>query len=53
MKYLAAYLLLSLHHANPTKVEIKAVFESVGVVADEERLDTLFKALKGKDVNQV
>jgi ribosomal protein L12E/L44/L45/RPP1/RPP2 len=53
MKYLAAYLLLSLHHANPTKEEIKAVFGSVGIVAEEERLDALFKALEGKDINQV
>jgi ribosomal protein L12E/L44/L45/RPP1/RPP2 len=53
MKYLAAYLLLSLHHANPTKEEIKAVFDNVGIVAEEERLDIIFKALEGKDLNQV
>ena len=32
MKYLAAYMLLSLHHANPTKEETKMLFDSLGSI---------------------
>jgi len=53
MKYLAAYLLLSLNHPNPTKDEIIELFESVGITADCDQLNNLFKALEGKDINWV
>ena len=54
MKHLAAYLLLGLGgNTSPSAKDIKAVLESVGVDADSDRLDTLLKELKGKDINEV
>jgi large subunit ribosomal protein LP2 len=54
MKHLAAYLLLGLGgNTSPSAKDIKAVLESVGIEADDERLDNLIKELKGKDINQV
>jgi large subunit ribosomal protein LP2 len=54
MKHLAAYLLLGLAgNTSPSAKDIKAVLESVGIEADDERLSTLLSELKGKDVNEV
>jgi hypothetical protein len=54
MKHLAAYLLLGLGgNTSPSAKDIKAVLESVGIEADDERLSTLLSELKGKDVNEV
>jgi large subunit ribosomal protein LP2 len=54
MKHLAAYLLLGLGgNSNPSAKDIKGVLESVGIEADEERLDKLLEELKGKDINEV
>ena len=52
MKYLAAYLLLSLGgNASPSAEDIKTVLSSVGIEADSERLDKVIAELSGKDVN--
>ena len=54
MKHLAAYLLLGLGgNASPSASDIKEVLDSVGIEADEERLEKLVSELEGKDVNTV
>ena len=54
MKHLAAYLLLGLGgNTSPSAEDIKAVLSSVGVDADDERLEKLLGELKGKDISEV
>ena len=54
MKHLAAYLLLTLGgNSSPSAEDIKEVLESVGIEADDDRLNTLLSELKGKDINEV
>jgi large subunit ribosomal protein LP2 len=54
MKHLAAYLLLTLGgNSSPSAKDIKGVLESVGIEADDERLNTLLSELKGKDIQEV
>jgi len=54
MKHLAAYLLLGLAgNTSPSAEDIKTVLSSVGIEADQERLDKLLSELEGKDINQV
>ncbi|KAF7551645.1 hypothetical protein G7Z17_g4855 [Cylindrodendrum hubeiense] len=54
MKHLAAYLLLSLGgNTSPSAADIKAVLASVGIEADDSRLETLISELKGKDINEL
>ncbi|KEY70019.1 hypothetical protein S7711_04034 [Stachybotrys chartarum IBT 7711] len=54
MKHLAAYLLLGLGgNSSPSAADVKSVLESVGVEADDERLDKLIEELEGKDINEL
>ncbi|KAH7143876.1 60s acidic ribosomal protein-domain-containing protein [Dactylonectria macrodidyma] len=54
MKHLAAYLLLGLGgNTSPSAADVKAVLESVGIEADDERLDKLISELEGKDINEL
>ena len=54
MKHLAAYLLLGLAgNTSPSDSDIKGVLGSVGIDADEERLEKLLSELKGKDISEV
>ncbi|KAI1415637.1 ribosomal protein 60S [Hypoxylon sp. FL1857] len=54
MKHLAAYLLLGLAgNTSPSASDIKEVLESVGIEADEERLEKLISELEGKDINEL
>ncbi|PNY29201.1 60S acidic ribosomal protein P2 [Tolypocladium capitatum] len=54
MKHLAAYLLLGLGgNASPSSKDVKAVLSSVGIEADDERLNKLISELKGKDINEL
>lgn len=54
MKHLAAYLLLGLGgNSSPSAKDIKKVLDSVGIEADDERLDKLLEELKDKDVNEL
>lgn len=54
MKHLAAYLLIALAgNATPSADDVKGVLSSVGVDADEERLQKLISELEGKDINEV
>eukprot|EP00005_Dracoamoeba_jomungandri_P003177 CAMPEP_0174250270 /NCGR_PEP_ID=MMETSP0439-20130205/493_1 /TAXON_ID=0 /ORGANISM="Stereomyxa ramosa, Strain Chinc5" /LENGTH=115 /DNA_ID=CAMNT_0015330289 /DNA_START=109 /DNA_END=456 /DNA_ORIENTATION=- len=51
MKHLAAYVLLVLGgNSSPGASDIKEVLGSVGVEADDDRLEQLIASLKGKDV---
>ena len=54
MKYIAAFLLLNLAgNSSPSAKEIKDVLGSVGVEADDDRLQKLLSELDGKDINEV
>ena len=54
MKHLAAYLLLGLGgNTSPSAKDVKDVLGSVGIDADDERLDKLIAELKGKDLQEV
>ena len=54
MKHLAAYLLLGLGgNTSPSASDIKGVLESVGIEADDDRLEKLLSELKGKDLAEV
>lgn len=54
MKHVAAYLLLTLGgNASPSAADVKGVLSSVGIEADDSRLETLISELKGKDINEV
>ncbi|KAM0515847.1 hypothetical protein ACHAPE_005926 [Trichoderma viride] len=54
MKHLAAYLLLSLGgNTSPSAEDVKAVLSSVGIEAEDERLEKLISELSGKDVNEL
>jgi large subunit ribosomal protein LP2 len=54
MKHIAAYLLLALGgNESPSAADVKSVLESVGIEADDERLNTLISELKDKDINEV
>ena len=54
MKHMAAYLLLQLGgNTSPSAANIKALLETVGAEADDERLEKLIAELDGKDINEV
>ncbi|XP_023280057.1 LOW QUALITY PROTEIN: 60S acidic ribosomal protein P2-like [Seriola lalandi dorsalis] len=54
MRYVAAYLLSALGgNENPEAKDIKKILESVGIEADDTRLDKVIAELKGKNVNEV
>ena len=54
MKHLAAYLLLGLAgNTSPSASDIKKVLSSVGIEADDDRLEKLLSELDGKDINEV
>ncbi|MCJ1370315.1 60S acidic ribosomal protein P2 [Loxospora ochrophaea] len=54
MKHLAAYLLLGLGgNTSPSASDVKGVLESVGIDADDDRLDKLISELEGKDLQQL
>ncbi|KAM9814161.1 60S acidic ribosomal protein P2 [Neosynchiropus ocellatus] len=54
MRYVAAYLLAVLGgNASPSAKDIKAILGSVGIEADDERLNKVINELNGKDVNEV
>ncbi|KAL2856570.1 60s acidic ribosomal protein-domain-containing protein [Aspergillus pseudoustus] len=54
MKYLAAYLLLALAgNETPSGSDIKEVLSSVGIDAEEERLEKLLSELEGKNIQEL
>ncbi|XP_076012409.1 large ribosomal subunit protein P2-like [Genypterus blacodes] len=54
MRYVAAYLLASLGgNGNPEVADIKKILGSVGIEAEDTRLEKVIAELKGKNVNEV
>ncbi|KAM4611035.1 large ribosomal subunit protein P2-like isoform 2-T2 [Polymixia lowei] len=54
MRYVAAYLLASLGgNTNPSAKNIKEILGSVGIEADDERLNKVISELNGKDTDEV
>uniref|UniRef100_A0A3Q3WAQ4 Large ribosomal subunit protein P2 n=1 Tax=Mola mola TaxID=94237 RepID=A0A3Q3WAQ4_MOLML len=54
MHYVAAYLLAALGgNTSPSAKDIKAILGSVGIEADDERLNKAISKLNGKDINDI
>ena len=54
MRYLAAYLLLQIGgNASPSADDIKKLIGTVGIEADDERLDKLISELNGKSIDEL
>ncbi|KAK6321761.1 hypothetical protein J4Q44_G00087370 [Coregonus suidteri] len=54
MRYVAAYLLAVLGgNTSPSSKDIKTILGSVGIEAENERLDKVVAELNGKDINEV
>ncbi|XP_041836923.1 60S acidic ribosomal protein P2 [Melanotaenia boesemani] len=54
MRYVAAYLLAALGgNTSPSAKDIKNILGSVGIEADDERLNKVISELNGKDINEV
>ncbi|CAG5978743.1 60S acidic ribosomal protein P2 [Menidia menidia] len=54
MRYVAAYLLAVLGgNTSPSSKDIKDILGSVGIEADDERLNKVISELNGKDINEV
>ncbi|KAK9528625.1 60S acidic ribosomal protein P2 isoform X2 [Anarhichas minor] len=54
MRYVAAYLLAVLGgNTSPSAKDIKAIVGSVGIEADDERLNKVISELNGKNINEV
>ncbi|XP_069753108.1 large ribosomal subunit protein P2-like [Narcine bancroftii] len=54
MRYVAAYLLAVLGgNEAPTSKDIKKILDSVGIEADDDRLNKVISELKGKNVEDV
>ncbi|XP_066503770.1 ribosomal protein, large P2, like [Hoplias malabaricus] len=54
MRYVAAYLLSALSgKENPDASDIKKILESVGIEADDTRMNKVVTELKGKNVEEV
>ncbi|KAK0511155.1 hypothetical protein JMJ35_006707 [Cladonia borealis] len=54
MKHLAAYLLLGLGgNTSPSAKDVKNVLSSVGIDADDDRLDKLITELEGKNLQDL
>ncbi|KAJ5637093.1 60S acidic ribosomal protein P2 [Penicillium lividum] len=54
MKYISAYMLLALAgNESPSAADIKEVLSSVGIDADNERVEKLIAELKGKNLQEL
>ena len=54
MRHLAAYLLLKTGgKAEPSASDIRKLLGTVGIEADDERLNKLIAEVKGKDISEV
>ncbi|KXS20420.1 ribosomal protein 60S [Gonapodya prolifera JEL478] len=54
MKHVAAYLLLVLGgNASPSASDIESVLSAVGIESDADKLKTLIKELKGKNLEEL
>ncbi|XP_072282435.1 large ribosomal subunit protein P2-like [Pyxicephalus adspersus] len=54
MRYMAAYLLATLGgNSSPSAKDIKKILSSVGIDADEDRIDKVISELGGKNVDDL
>lgn len=54
MRYVAAYLLANLGgNDSPSADDIKTILGSVGISAEDDKLEKVISELKGKDINEV
>jgi len=54
MRYVAAYLLAVLGgNASPSAADVKAIISSVGIDAEDEKLNKVIDELKGKSVEEL
>ncbi|KAG8807452.1 60S acidic ribosomal protein P2 [Serendipita sp. 399] len=54
MRYIAAYLLLQIGgNSSPSKADITKLLGTVGIDADEDRLDKLLSELEGKSIDEL
>jgi len=54
MKHIAAYLLAAIAgNEKPTAADVTKILDSVGIQADEARLNKLIEELKGKSLDEV
>ncbi|XP_061640121.1 60S acidic ribosomal protein P2 [Phyllopteryx taeniolatus] len=54
MRYVAAYLLAVLGgNTSPSAKDIKVILGSVGIEAEDERLNKVISELQGKNINEV
>ena len=53
MKYVAAYSLLWLAGKVPTQKDVETFMKQCGVSVDKDALDTLFKKIDGKNLDEV
>lgn len=53
MRYVAAYLLAGLSGKAPTAKSVKAILDSAGVDIESDQIDSVIKALEGKDVEEL
>ncbi|PKS11815.1 hypothetical protein jhhlp_001108 [Lomentospora prolificans] len=54
MKHLAAYLLLTIGgNSSPSAKDIGKLLSSVGIEADDDRVEKLLSELDGKDINEL
>ncbi|KAF5383733.1 hypothetical protein D9615_003525 [Tricholomella constricta] len=54
MRHIAAYLLLQIGgNASPSAGDIKKLLATVGIEADDSRLESLISELSSKDINQL
>ncbi|ELK38183.1 60S acidic ribosomal protein P2 [Myotis davidii] len=54
MRYVASYLLAALGgNASPSAKDIKKILDSVGIEADDDRLNKVISELNGKNIEDV
>jgi large subunit ribosomal protein LP2 len=54
MRYVAAYMLAVIGgNGQPKKEDIKTILSSVGIDAEDDRIDIVLKQMKGKNMESV
>nr|ABM55565.1 ribosomal protein P2-like protein [Maconellicoccus hirsutus] len=53
MRYVAAYMLSALTGKEPQSADIERILSSVGIEADNDKIQKVIKELKGKNVDEL
>ncbi|CAD5121103.1 DgyrCDS9642 [Dimorphilus gyrociliatus] len=53
MRYVAAYMLAALSAKTPSAKSIKAILDSAGVDIEADKIDSVLKAMDGKNIAEV